>query len=98
MSISFSVSAEEYPLLQQVVERAVAVCKEAGIAYASDGDHRLTIEMDLCATHANGCPLDFKKLLASSGFDFAHDLFGIRNHLNRETGCLERCFLPRCAR
>lgn len=46
---------------------------------------------DLAVCHAHACPLDLKRLLAA-GYgnpfdpDFVHDIYGIRNHLNRETG------------
>jgi len=53
--------------------------------------------MDVSAAHANGCPLDLAKLLAADNFDFVHDVFGIRNHIDRRTGKLDNCFLPRCA-
>jgi hypothetical protein len=54
--------------------------------------------MDLEATHANGCPLDFAKLLACDDFDFLHDIGGIAMHLDRSTGVLKDCFLPRLAK
>ncbi|KKK55056.1 hypothetical protein LCGC14_3078450, partial [marine sediment metagenome] len=41
--------------------------------------------------------LDLARFLEGPDFDFAHDVWGIRNHLNRETGQLENCFLPRYA-
>lgn len=59
---------------------------------------RQTILMDLSACHANGCPLDFKRLLAFPDFDFAHDIFGINQRIDRETGQLRNCFVPRCAK
>lgn len=52
--------------------------------------------MDLCAVHA-GCPIDIEKLLSFDDFNFAHDIGGIKKHLNRATGLLENHFLPRCA-
>ena len=42
--------------------------------------------------------LDLQKLLDAPDGDFGHDVFGIRRHINRQTGELENCFLPRCAR
>lgn len=56
-----------------------------------------TIVMDLTATHANGIPLCLSDLLAAPMGDFAHDVLGIRRHINRNTGQLEDCFLPRYA-
>lgn len=57
----------------------------------------LTITMDLTATHLN-TPLDFKKLSEADDFNLFHDVFGIRKHLNRQTGNLKDCFLPRCSK
>lgn len=43
-------------------------------------------------------PLDLEKLLNFDEFNFAHDIVGIHNHLNRTTFELTKCFLPRCAK
>jgi hypothetical protein len=53
--------------------------------------------MDITACHLNGCPLRLGELLGADDANFAHDVFGIRRHLNRETGKLEDCFCPRYA-
>lgn len=52
--------------------------------------------MDLAAAHET-CPLDLERLLAFADSDFVHDVFGIERHLNRQSGHLGGCFLPRCA-
>ena len=44
------------------------------------------------------CPLDLSALLEAPDSDFAHDVFGIRRHLNRQTKKLEGHFLPRYAK
>jgi hypothetical protein len=49
------------------------------------------ISMDLEACNIT-CPLDFQKLLDSRDFDLVHDIVGIANHLNHDTGELEDCF------
>lgn len=59
---------------------------------------KMKLRMDLTACHNHGCPMDFPKLLAAPDFDFMHDVIGIGNHINRDTGQLMRCFLPRCAK
>ena len=87
--ISFSRTPKENRIVRQIAERAL------------QGDRtgqRLDLEMDLIATHANGCPLDFAKLMAFDDFNFAHDINGIGRHLDRQTGKLLHCFVPRCAR
>lgn len=63
----------------------------------------IDVTMDLAATHANGCPLDLEKLERAPDFDFAHDIMGIRRHLDRDDnsptgGKLLNCFVPRCAK
>jgi len=58
---------------------------------------RMSTMMDLDACNMV-CPIDLAKL---EGFDTAnlmHDLTGIARHLNRETGELGGCFVPRCAK
>jgi hypothetical protein len=54
--------------------------------------------MDITACHLNGCKLDLAKLLAADDFNFAHDVLGIRRHIDRETGQLMNCFRPRFAK
>jgi hypothetical protein len=53
--------------------------------------------MDLSAAQ-NSAPMRLQDLLHFADPDFAHDVWGIARHINRETGQLEDCFLPRCAR
>jgi len=49
---------------------------------------------DIAAAHQS-CPLNLDALLNADQFNFLHDVFGIIQNLNRETGKLENCFLPR---
>ena len=58
---------------------------------------KLSLVMDLQTAH-HACPLNLDGLLAASDSDFIHDVNGIIANLNRETGELENCFLPRCAK
>lgn len=59
---------------------------------------RLTLEMDLAATHLNGCPLRLEALLKDArDFDVVHDVVGINGHIDRSTGKLTNHFLPRYA-
>jgi hypothetical protein len=91
--VSFFATKRERGLSEICAERARRMAHRAGWEYSMQD-----AEMDLLATHANGCPLDFEKLVGFDDFNFAHDVFGIRRHLERETGQLLHCFLPRCAR
>jgi hypothetical protein len=51
--------------------------------------------MDIDATHCNGTPLKLEELLKADDANFAHDVFGIIRHIDRTTGKLTMCFLPR---
>jgi hypothetical protein len=54
--------------------------------------------MHLTATHANGCHLRLAELCDAPQADFIHKVFGISLNLNRQTGKLENCLVPRFAR
>ena len=58
---------------------------------------RIGMEMDITATHLNGCPLMLSDLLTAPAGSFWHDIGGIQRHINRDTGALEDFFLPRYA-
>lgn len=88
MVVNFSTSRIEHALISQIVERACST--------PADID-RLSLSMDITAVHLNGCPLDLEKLLAADDFNFLHDVYGIMGHIDRNTGELRDCFLPRCA-
>lgn len=76
----------------QIAKRAVEMAKEVGIPYK-----QADALMDIDACHCNGTPLRLGDLLVADDFNFAHDVFGIRNTINRKTGKLEGIFLPRYA-
>lgn len=90
--ISFKTSRRDSELLNIAADRAVAMARDHGLDYTKSD-----ALMDLTACHANGCALDLPKLLAADEFNFAHDAFGIRRYLDRQTGQLTQCFIPRCA-
>lgn len=91
--ISFETTREEDKLIGAIVDRAMKAFENAPRC-----PNCMSLTMDLSATNANGCPLDFAKLLAFDGFNFTHDIVGIMKHINRTTGKLENCFVPRCAK
>lgn len=86
--IKWNVTGEDEDLIRQIVSRAIDDNKDL-IIYRADS------EMDLTACHLNGCPLKLKEFLAADEANFGHDFFGIRRFLDRETGKLTNCFLPR---
>lgn len=77
--------------LMAITDRAAKLVEGLGLAAC-----KVDIMMDLEAAHRD-TPLDFDKLLAFDDGNFGHDISGIRHHLNRRTGELEDCFVPRCA-
>lgn len=92
--LSFSVTPTDRLAIEQAAERALAMDAATNKRYARK---IMDWQMDFTAVHANGCPLDFGRLNAADDFNFAHDAFGIARHLDRETGQLTNCFLPRFA-
>lgn len=91
--IRFTVNKHDHNTIQAIADRATAMALQQDVDYP-------TVEamMDITAAHANGCKLKLDELLAAEPFDFAHDIFGIRRHLNRKTGQLDNHFLPRYAK
>lgn len=88
--IKWDITPEDDRLIEQIVDRVMKMW--------SDEFNRLDITMDITAAHLNGCPLKLEKLLKFDEFNFNHDIFGIRNCIDRKTGKLTRNFLPRCSR
>jgi len=58
----------------------------------------LSATMDLEACHTHGCPLALQRMEAAQPPDLMHDIYGIQRHIDRETGKLCDCFLPRFAK
>jgi hypothetical protein len=70
------------------------------IAKRANADYKLPViqvALDLTACHLVGCPLDLAGLLAARPSDFSHDIGEIRQHIDRATGQLLNCFVPRYA-
>lgn len=84
------VSGHDSQVIEAIVQRAI----RDGLITAT---HRLASEMDITATHANGCPLDLAAFYNMSPLNFGHDFRGIARHIDRDTGKLGGCFVPRCA-
>ena len=89
-SASFEVGKDEARLLHLIAKRAVRMAASNGVVYPF-----MDADMDVTACHANGCKLKLDELLSADDANFAHDVFGIQRHINRTTGKLENCFLPR---
>lgn len=85
-----SLDVKKLNLIQKISARAVRLHKK------STGDKISRIQMSL---DINQClkkyPLDLPRLLRAQSSVFEHDVFGIKRHLDRETGYLNGGFLPR---
>ena len=86
--LNWKTSKRDSELIEQAVARALEIMPHLD---------RVAVGMDLTACHANGTPLDLEKLLAFPDADFLHDLGGISRHMDKKTGRLGDCFVPRCA-
>jgi len=95
---SFDVHGEEIGLIHDIAARAVKMYAKITEGTTAAPYPLLDADMDITACHASGCPLRLDELLMARDADFAHDVFGIRRHLDRATGKLGDCFLPRYAR
>lgn len=84
MTLNWSVSKEDFELIEKITQRAVEFLNRVGRTDITKRD----LIMDLTAAHANGSPLALGELLTASNQDFTHDVFGIVNHLDRRTGAL----------
>jgi hypothetical protein len=85
------ITREEYEVILAIADRAVPMYRAAGIGYG-----KLSIALDLEYAHQD-VGIDLPRLLAADEATFAHDLLGIRQHLNHQTHKLENCFVPRTA-
>lgn len=87
--VNWLVSDEDLGTIIKVVKRAVKEFPDMEI-------DTLKSQMDITATHLNGCPLNLEKFLEFDLSNFGHDFFGIRRYIDRSTGKMTGWFLPRC--
>lgn len=87
------VTNDELDLIRSIARRAAHVARTANVAYPP-----MDAALDVLAVHVNGNPLRLDELLCAKTADFAHDIFGIQRHLDRDTGKLQMCFKPRYTR
>jgi len=91
--VSFHVSKEDAALIADIVARALPRLHRAGASTTMQ-----ELSMDITAVHDNGMPLRLFELAVAHDFDFMHDVAGIHANIDRRTGHLRNCFVPRCAR
>ena len=85
---------DNFDIVADIADRAERIGFQPAI------DDRMHFMMDIMAADGvNGnAELRLDRLLHQfDDANFGHDISGIYRHLNRETGELEGCFLPRCA-
>jgi hypothetical protein len=96
MTVKFTNSKAKNEQIKRIVDRWFAALRVYNITPDYD---KLNVQMDLSAVVAQKqVRLDLDKLERFGDFDFAHDMSGIINCIDRKTGLLQHCFLPRAAR
>lgn len=90
--INWNTDKDAHLLIAKIAHRAVRYYADNDIEI----DYQTTV-MDLTACHANGMPLKLDDLFNADGLNFAHDISGISNYIDRATGKMTRCFVPRYA-
>lgn len=91
MTVNFETTSDDLGAITQICERAFVLAESLGV----DVD-RMGLFMDITAAH-NTCPLKLDELLEADDATFAHDVWGIHRHIDRKTGELGDCFVPRLA-
>lgn len=74
----------------ELIEKIATRALEMGL-----NEDKKEVMMDVTAVHLNDVELDLQRLLDADDFNFAHDVNGIRRHVDVHTGKLLRGFLPR---
>jgi len=101
MTINFDATADDAALISDIVDRWCGLAEKYRAASPASEFPKVdkrSLSMDLTACHLNGTPLKLEELLEADDFNFIHDVGGIRRHMDRRTGKLTDCFLPRFAR
>jgi len=92
--INWNATKEDTETIAKIVDRFMTYHYSMGIPKQYQRP-RGGVMMDITATHCNGNPLRLNDLLNADDFNFAHDLIGIQQHIDRRTGKLQDCFVPR---
>lgn len=92
--LNWKCTKRDFDTIVEIAERAVLMNRRHGSPQLME---RRDFIMDVQATHCNGCRLALNELLVANEEDFAHDIYGIVRHIDRQTGQLGDCFSPRYA-
>ena len=84
--INWDLPDEESNLIAKIADRAKKTRSDIDV---------MSLEMDLTATHKYICQMRLDDLFHSDDFNFAHDIYGIMGHIDREHIVLRDSFLPR---
>lgn len=87
---SKDLTLEDHRLISKIAARAVRL-------YQKYGRKREMIDIILDLENVK-CELDLQALFDADDGNFSHDIGGIHNHLDHETGELRDCFWPRFAK
>lgn len=79
------INKEDLIIIDKITKRAAKTITDLNV---------MNTNMDITAVHIDS-PLRLEDFLNAPDMDFVHDVVGIHNNLNRQTGKLENCFLPR---
>lgn len=83
-------STKEFHLILSIVNRGWEKMKE-------NYKDKLSMIMDIEYAHKD-CPLKLQELFDADDMNFYHDIIGIGNNIDRATGKLKNCFVPRFAK
>lgn len=87
--LKFNATREDLDWITQIVDRAL---ENKSLASKTDF---ISLSMDIELVHCRDIRLNLQGLFEADNFNFFHDIIGIHNNLNRSTGELDNCFLPR---
>ena len=82
-----TINKNDFILIEKIATRAMELLP-------NDNRPKVKILMDLETVHERN-PLRLKEFLDADNFNFAHDIVGINNHLDRRTKTLSNRFSPR---
>lgn len=83
-------SKKDMVVISKIAVRAVELARGMGV----NSLEALDLSMDLIVANRSN-PMNLHRLFEADAPNFVHDVFGIRNHLDRNSGDLLDCFSPR---
>ena len=95
--MNWNVSKEDSEHIRVIMNRVMDFLNQMPEEFRERVGDSMSIEMDITACHCNDFPLDLEGLRLADEVDLVHDVFGIVQHIDRDTGKLQNCFVPRYA-